>query len=200
MCRRCVSLLQSTQSLTYFYPQPLGFGPPMPGLGFPPGLGGLGGFPSPRPPGFGFLPPGPNPGMQGPIRRRITDKAPMSLPSGTVSHFLVNRLSTLGQNWRAISKKSVTGGKDCANLNSYYRLCLLCLCFCWWGGEPGAALHTGKSNQQFSNNKNKNREIGVSNIQLFIISILLSITRFDHLNILKSDFFSLRLLPHTALQ
>merc|ERR1719264_2158643 len=64
-------------------PKPLAFGPPaMPGLSFPPSLGGLGGFPGPRPPGFSFLPPGPNQGMPGPIRRRITDKAPMSLPSG----------------------------------------------------------------------------------------------------------------------
>ena len=97
-------------------PKPLAFGPPvMPGLSFPPNLGGLGknvqkktfnypqcagGFPGPRPPGFSFLPPGPNQGMPGmllfqfslysgsdeyfvgPIRRRITDKAPMSLPSG----------------------------------------------------------------------------------------------------------------------
>eukprot|EP00090_Calanus_glacialis_P037494 TRINITY_DN645_c0_g1_i2.p1 TRINITY_DN645_c0_g1~~TRINITY_DN645_c0_g1_i2.p1 ORF type:complete len:765 (+),score=100.68 TRINITY_DN645_c0_g1_i2:200-2494(+) len=63
-------------------PKPMGFGPPMPNIGFPPSLGGLGAFPGPRPPGFSFLPPGPNPGMQGPIRRRITDKAPMSLPSG----------------------------------------------------------------------------------------------------------------------
>ena len=62
--------------------KPLGFGPPLPNLGFPPNLG-LGGFPGPvRPPGFGFLPPGGSPGLQGPIRRRITDKAPMSLPSG----------------------------------------------------------------------------------------------------------------------
>jgi len=63
-------------------PKPMGFGPPLPNLGFPPNLGGLGSFPGPRPPGFSFLPPGPNPGMPGPIRRRITDKAPMSLPSG----------------------------------------------------------------------------------------------------------------------
>jgi len=63
-------------------PKPMGFGPPMPNIGFPPSLGGLGSFPGPRPPGFSFLPPGPNPGMPGPIRRRITDKAPMSLPSG----------------------------------------------------------------------------------------------------------------------
>ena len=63
-------------------PKPLGFGPPMPNIGFPPAIGGLGAFPGPRPPGFSFLPPGPNPGMPGPIRRRITDKAPMSLPSG----------------------------------------------------------------------------------------------------------------------
>ena len=62
--------------------KPLGFGPPLPSLGFPPNLGGLGGFPGPRPPGFGFLPPGGSSGLQGPIRRRITDKAPMSLPSG----------------------------------------------------------------------------------------------------------------------
>ena len=62
--------------------KPLGFGPPLPSLGFPPNLGALGGFPGPRPPGFGFLPPGGSAGMQGPIRRRITDKAPMSLPSG----------------------------------------------------------------------------------------------------------------------
>ena len=57
-------------------------------LGFPPNLGGLGSpFPGPRPPGFGFLPPGggqPGVSLQGPgpIRRRITDKTPMSLPSG----------------------------------------------------------------------------------------------------------------------
>jgi len=64
-------------------PKPLAFGPPaMPGLSFAPNLGGLGAFPGPRPPGFSFLPPGPNQGMPGPIRRRITDKAPMSLPSG----------------------------------------------------------------------------------------------------------------------
>ena len=65
-------------------PKPLGFGPPLHGLGFPPNLGGLGGFPGPRPPGFGFLPPGGGSqgGMPGPIRRRITDKTPMSLPSG----------------------------------------------------------------------------------------------------------------------
>ena len=62
--------------------KPLGFGPPLPSLGFPPNLGALGGFPGPRPPGFGFLPPGGSSGLQGPIRRRITDKAPMSLPSG----------------------------------------------------------------------------------------------------------------------
>jgi len=63
-------------------PKPLGFGPPgMPGLSFPPTLG-LGAFPGPRPPGFSFLPPGPNQALSGPIRRRITDKAPMSLPSG----------------------------------------------------------------------------------------------------------------------
>ena len=75
-------------------PKPLAFGPPaMPGLSFPPNLGGLGkfffmihsypkyctkvvepnyiiflltgGFPGPRPPGFSFLPPGPNQGMPG---------------------------------------------------------------------------------------------------------------------------------------
>ena len=63
--------------------KPLGFCPPLPNMGFPPNLGGLGGFPGPRPPGFGFLPPaGASPGIQGPIRRRITDKTPMSLPSG----------------------------------------------------------------------------------------------------------------------
>ena len=66
-------------------PKPLGFGPtpPLPNLGFPPNIGGISGFPGPRPPGFGFLPPGgSNPSLQGPIRRRITDKTPMSLPSG----------------------------------------------------------------------------------------------------------------------
>ena len=72
-------------------PKPLAFGPPaMHGLSFPPNLGGLGkivskmtsnytvkmklkncnwlvtgGFPGPRPPGFSFLPPGPNQGMSG---------------------------------------------------------------------------------------------------------------------------------------
>ena len=52
-------------------------------MGFPSNIGGLGGFPGPPPPGFGFLPPsGGSPGLQGPIRRRITDKTPMSLPSG----------------------------------------------------------------------------------------------------------------------
>ena len=65
--------------------KPLGFGPPLPNMGFPSNIGSLGGFPGPRPPGFGFLPPGGgSPGLQGPIRRRITDKTPMSLPSGKV--------------------------------------------------------------------------------------------------------------------
>ena len=63
-------------------PKPMGAFPPhMPNLGGFPGLG-MAGFPVPRPPGLGFLPPGPNSGLSGPIRRRITDKAPMSLPSG----------------------------------------------------------------------------------------------------------------------
>ena len=73
-------------------PKPLGFGPtpPLPNLGFPPNIGGISGFPGPRPPGFGFLPPGgSNPSLQGPIRRRITDKTPMSLPSGEVFFILL---------------------------------------------------------------------------------------------------------------
>ena len=70
----------------------------MPNLGFPPslgGLGGLGGFPGPRPPGFGFLPPGGSgSSLQGPIRRRITDKTPLSLPSG----------QSPGSNWSQVVK------------------------------------------------------------------------------------------------
>ena len=33
-------------------PKPLGFGPPMPNMSFPPNLGGMPGFPGARPPGF----------------------------------------------------------------------------------------------------------------------------------------------------
>ena len=32
--------------------KPMGFGPPMPNMGFPPNLGGMPGFPGARPPGF----------------------------------------------------------------------------------------------------------------------------------------------------